>query len=115
MANISLPREIYDVAVIDVSFISLTKILRPAWARVRPGGNLIALVKPQFEATKEEATAGRGVIKDPAIHGRIVNEIKNFIAAELIDAKIFGEMESPLLGGDGNREFLIGLRKDGKK
>lgn len=107
-----LPRENYDVAVIDVSFISLTKILPAAWARVREGGILIALIKPQFEATKAEASAGRGVIRDGEIQQRIFAAIKNFAETELAGAKIFGEMDSPILGGDGNREFLAGWRKE---
>jgi 23S rRNA (cytidine1920-2'-O)/16S rRNA (cytidine1409-2'-O)-methyltransferase len=106
-----LPRTDYDIVVMDVSFISLTKVLSPVWARVKPGGILIALIKPQFEATKEEASEGKGIIRDAAIHKRILNDIKNFAAHELPGAEIFGEMESPLLGGDGNKEFLAGWRK----
>jgi 23S rRNA (cytidine1920-2'-O)/16S rRNA (cytidine1409-2'-O)-methyltransferase len=106
-----LPRAEYDFVVVDVSFISLTKVLPAAWARVRPGGRLVALVKPQFEATRAEATAGRGVIRDPAIHQRVLNNINSFCAAELPGATLLGERESPLRGGDGNVEFLIGLGK----
>jgi 23S rRNA (cytidine1920-2'-O)/16S rRNA (cytidine1409-2'-O)-methyltransferase len=112
LEKISLPRDNYDLVVIDVSFISLTKILPPAWARVREGGKLIALVKPQFEASKAEASAGRGIIRDAAIQQRVVETIKNFAAANLPGTKLFGEMESPITGGDGNREFLVGWSKD---
>ncbi len=111
LGKVALLRDNYDVIVIDVSFISLTKILPPAWARVPAGGSLIALIKPQFEATKAEADAGRGIIRDAAIQQRIVTEIKNFAATQMRDAEIFGEMESPITGGDGNREFLIGWKK----
>jgi len=111
LGEIALPRAAYDVVVIDVSFISLTKILPSAWARVRPGGILIALIKPQFEATKAEASKGKGVIKDSAIHNRILNDIKSFALTGLKDAQLVGEMASPLLGGDGNREFLAGLER----
>jgi 23S rRNA (cytidine1920-2'-O)/16S rRNA (cytidine1409-2'-O)-methyltransferase len=111
LENAPLPRSEYDIVVMDVSFISLTKVLPAAWARVRPGGILIALVKPQFEATKAEASAGKGVIRDRAIHSRVLNDIKSFCATELPGASLFGEMESPLRGGDGNVEFLLGLRK----
>jgi 23S rRNA (cytidine1920-2'-O)/16S rRNA (cytidine1409-2'-O)-methyltransferase len=95
----------------DLSFISLKKVLPAAWPRVRAGGLLIALVKPQFEATKAEASAGRGVIRDDVIQQRVLDEVRTFALAELPGAKLFGEMPSPLLGGDGNREFLLGLRK----
>ncbi len=111
LGAVKLPRENYDIVVIDVSFISLTKILPAAWARVREGGRLIALIKPQFEATKAEASAGRGVIRDAEIQQRIFTGIKNFAETELAGAKIFGELESPILGGDGNREFLAGWEK----
>lgn len=112
LAGAPLPRAHYEVVVIDVSFISLTKVLPPAWARLRPGGILIALIKPQFEATQAEASAGKGVILDPAIHNRILNSIKHFCATELPGAALVGEMESPLRGGDGNVEFLLGLNKE---
>ena len=112
LEKISLPREIYEVVVIDVSFISLTKILPSAWARVSDSGKLIALVKPQFESTKAEASIGRGIIRDTVIHQRVLNNIKNFAAQELRGAKLFGEMESPITGGDGNKEFLVGWEKN---
>jgi 23S rRNA (cytidine1920-2'-O)/16S rRNA (cytidine1409-2'-O)-methyltransferase len=111
LENVLLPRADYDLVVVDVSFISLTKVLPAAWARVRLGGRLIALVKPQFEATPAEASAGRGVIRDPVIHHRILKNIKSFVLAGLPAATIFGELESPLRGGDGNVEFLLGLEK----
>ena len=109
--DIHLPRESYDIAVMDVSFISLEKVLPAAWRRVRAGGKLIALVKPQFEATKAEASAGKGVIRDTAIHQRVLNRIKEFALAELPGAAFLGEMESPLRGGDGNMEFVAGWEK----
>jgi len=110
LTAVKLPRADYDVVVIDVSFISLTKILPAAWARVRSGGILIALIKPQFEATKAEASKGKGIIRDDAIHQRVLDSIKNFARSELRGAELAGEMASPLLGGDGNREFLLGIR-----
>jgi 23S rRNA (cytidine1920-2'-O)/16S rRNA (cytidine1409-2'-O)-methyltransferase len=111
LEKISLPREIYALVVMDVSFISLTKILPSAWARVQNDGKLIALVKPQFEATQAEASVGRGIIRDTIIHQRVLDKIKNFAATELPGAKLFGEMESPITGGDGNKEFLVGWEK----
>lgn len=111
LEKITLPRALYDLVVMDLAFISLTKVLPAAWPRLRIGGELIALVKPQFEATKAEADAARGVIRDPAIQQRILSNIKSYALAALAGAALFGEMDSPILGGDGNREFLIGLRK----
>jgi len=111
LAEAPLPRKEYDLVVMDVSFISLTKVLPAVWARVRAGGTLIVLVKPQFEATRAEASAGRGVIRDASIHQRVVESIKKFVRAELPGAALRGEMESPLEGGDGNKEFLVGLVK----
>ncbi len=106
-----LPRDSFDVIVIDVSFISLRVILPPVWAFLAPGGQLIALVKPQFEAGKREVDRGRGVIKDPAVHAAVVSDIQAFCETELASAHILGIMDSPITGADGNREFLIGLRK----
>ncbi|MCC5806834.1 MAG: TlyA family RNA methyltransferase [Opitutales bacterium] len=106
-----LPHSDYDIAVIDVSFISLRNILPPVWRRVIPGGVLVALIKPQFEAGKAEADAGRGVIRDPAIHERVVAEMRRFAESEMPAADEFGFCPSPIEGADGNREFLIGWKK----
>ena len=106
-----LPRRHYDLVVLDLAFISLTKVLPSAWTRLRPGGLLVALVKPQFESTREEASAARGVIRDPIIQQRALDKIRRFALSTLPGASLLGEMASPLLGGDGNREFLLGLQK----
>ena len=68
-----------DLAVIDCSFISLQKILPAAIALLKPDGKIVALVKPQFEAGKAEADKGRGVISDPAIHERVLKELREFV------------------------------------
>ncbi|MFM1770180.1 MAG: hypothetical protein RJA22_2709 [Verrucomicrobiota bacterium] len=94
-----------DLVVIDCSFISLRKILPAAVALLRPGGKVIALIKPQFEAGKAEADRGAGVITDPAIHARILQELETFTAS-LPGLRWRGVTESPLLGPAGNREFL---------
>jgi 23S rRNA (cytidine1920-2'-O)/16S rRNA (cytidine1409-2'-O)-methyltransferase len=98
------------VVVADCSFISLTKILPPAIALLGDSGKILALVKPQFEAGKAEASRGRGVITDPAIHARVLNELKTFVSG-ISGLRWAGETESPLLGPAGNREFLILLEK----
>jgi 23S rRNA (cytidine1920-2'-O)/16S rRNA (cytidine1409-2'-O)-methyltransferase len=99
-----------DLVVADCSFISLKKILSPAVALLADSGKILALVKPQFEAGKAEASRGRGVITDPAIHARVLNELKTFVS-ELPGLHWVGETESPLLGPAGNKEFLVLLEK----
>lgn len=106
-----LPRVSYDAVVMDLSFISLKSVLPAVWPFLRPGGTLIALVKPQFEAGKEEADRGKGVIRDDAVRARILAEVREFARRELSGAVVFGEMDSPVHGADGNREFLLGLRR----
>jgi len=106
-----LPRGAYDAAVLDLSFISLRLVLPAVWPLLRPGGVLVALVKPQFEAGKAEADKGHGVIRDPAIQDAALADVTAFALGRLSGAEQIGTMESPLRGADGNREFLLGLRK----
>lgn len=108
-----LPKDSYPRIVMDLSFISLTKVLPAVWQFIAPDGILIALIKPQFEARKEEVDAGRGIIRDAAVHERVLNEIREFALSELPGAELVGTMDSPIKGTDGNREFLIGLRRGG--
>jgi 23S rRNA (cytidine1920-2'-O)/16S rRNA (cytidine1409-2'-O)-methyltransferase len=108
-----LPRESYPRIVMDLSFISLTKVLPAVWQFIEQDGYLIALVKPQFEARKAEVDAGRGIIRDEAIHERVLAEICEFALSQLPGARLVGSMDSPIKGTDGNREFLIGLTKSG--
>jgi len=106
-----LPRTSYDAVVMDLSFISLKTVLPAVWPFLRPGGTLVALVKPQFEAGKAEADKGRGVIRDDTVRQAALDGVRDFALAELPGAELVGEMESPVSGADGNREFLLGLRK----
>lgn len=106
-----LPFKDYPLIVIDVSFISLTKILPAVWQFLAEEGRLIALVKPQFEAEKHEVDAGRGIIRDAAIQKRVLDTIQSFALAELPKSTLIGTMDSPIKGTDGNREFLIGLQR----
>mgnify|MGYP001055804314 CR=1 FL=1 len=108
-----LPRDSYPRIVMDLSFISLTKVLPAVWPFLAPGGCLIALVKPQFEAEKHEVDAGRGIIRDEAIHERVLAQIKEFGLSQLPGSELIGTMDSPIKGTDGNREFLMGLRRSG--
>lgn len=94
-----------DLAAVDVSFISLTKIL-PAVNRVlSPGGRVVALVKPQFEAGREQVRRG-GVVRDPAVRTQVVERIRAF-GAEEMGWLCRGVCESPITGPAGNVEFLI--------
>jgi 23S rRNA (cytidine1920-2'-O)/16S rRNA (cytidine1409-2'-O)-methyltransferase len=99
-----------DIAVIDCSFISLRKILPTAIALLKSNGKIVALVKPQFEAGKAEVDKGRGVITDSAVHERVIEELKTFVAAKN-DLNWRGVTESPLLGPAGNKEFLVLIEK----
>lgn len=101
-----------DLVVIDCSFISLRKILPPAVALLRPSGRIVALIKPQFEAGKAEADQGAGVITDPAIHGRVLRELADFVQTQA-RLQWRGVTESPLLGPAGNKEFLVLIEKSG--
>jgi 23S rRNA (cytidine1920-2'-O)/16S rRNA (cytidine1409-2'-O)-methyltransferase len=100
-----------DLVVADCSFISLRKILPAAIDLVKPLGKVVALIKPQFEAGKEEADRGEGVISDPAVHARVLREIEDFVAG-MKCARWVGVTESPLLGPAGNKEFLVLLEKE---
>lgn len=100
--------EAVDVIVIDVSFISLTKILPAAFSVLKPGGDLVCLIKPQFELRREQIGKG-GIVREPALRDEAVARIRNFVTDEL--AKDWrGLVESPISGTDGNVEFLAWLR-----
>ncbi len=98
----------FDVVTADLSFISLRTVLPALAAVARPGADLILLVKPQFEAGRQEAARGKGVITDPVVWRRVLGEVK----AAVVDhgAVIMGAMVSPLTGSDGNVEFLLWAR-----
>ena len=97
--------------VVDCSFISLKQILRPLTSLLDPKGHIVALIKPQFEAGKAEADRGQGVITDPAIHQRVLQELEAFVRGDLGWAWQAG-VESPLLGPAGNKEFLVLIEKN---
>ena len=101
-----------DMVVIDCSFISLRKILPPAVALCRAAGRIVALIKPQFEAGKEEVDKGAGVITDAAIHERVIRELEEFVGKE---SQLLwrGVTKSPLRGPAGNKEFLVLIEKHG--
>ncbi len=97
-----------DLAVVDTSFISLTKVLPKVIELVKGGGGVTALIKPQFEVEKGEVGKG-GIVKDPLKHQLVCDKIRAF--ARLHDLSVLGLIESPILGAGGNKEFLIYLIK----
>jgi 23S rRNA (cytidine1920-2'-O)/16S rRNA (cytidine1409-2'-O)-methyltransferase len=99
-----------DLAVIDVSFISLRLVLPRVRELLSPPGDVVALVKPQFEVGKGAVGKG-GVVRDPEQHRRVLTEFRQF--AEEIGYEIAGEIPSPIVGAKGNREFLLYLRRSG--
>jgi 23S rRNA (cytidine1920-2'-O)/16S rRNA (cytidine1409-2'-O)-methyltransferase len=102
----SLPEPV-TLATVDVSFISLRLVLTPIASTFGDeGGDLVALVKPQFEAGRGETSDG--VVRDPAVHARVVREVTE--AAVGVGLQPAGEIASPILGPEGNREFLVHLR-----
>ena len=93
-----------DLIVCDASFIGLAKVLERPIGFARPGARLLALVKPQFEAGREEVGKG-GVIRDPAVHARVCGEVAAWLEAQ--GWQVEGVVESPITGPEGNIEFLI--------
>ncbi len=106
-----LPHPSFDLIVMDLSFISLTKVLPAIWPLLHAGGKLIALVKPQFEAEKSIVDKGRGVIRDSKIRLQILQDMQAWVRKSLENAELEGWIESPIAGGEGNREFLLGILK----
>lgn len=104
------PFEPVDLATIDCSFISLRHILPPVADLVKPQGIIVPLVKPQFEAGKVEAARGNGVIRDPAVRVRVLDELKLFVSG-LGSLRWRAETESPLVGPAGNHEYLVLIEK----
>jgi 23S rRNA (cytidine1920-2'-O)/16S rRNA (cytidine1409-2'-O)-methyltransferase len=97
-----------SICVIDVSFISLTLILPPAFEVLTPTGVIVALIKPQFELGKKEVGKG-GIVRDPAGHDAAVSKVREFVTG-MLGRKFDSVIESPILGGEGNKEFLACLR-----
>lgn len=95
--------ETFDLATIDVAFISATRILPAVMPLLKEGGRIITLIKPQFEVGKGEVGKG-GIVSDPEKHRRVIEEVNR--AAEDLGMKVGGVIESPIHGADGNVEFL---------
>ncbi len=98
-----------DCAVVDVSFISLRLVLPHMIPLLAPDAWIVALIKPQFEAGKREVDRGHGIIRDPAIHARVLEDLLAWIARELPACAPRGVIPSPISGRDGNHEYLLWL------
>jgi len=97
-----------DIAVIDASFISLKLVIPPVLKLIGEEASVLALIKPQFEVRREDVGKG-GVVSDPALHGKVVEEIADFCRGIHLD--VFGACESSPAGPSGNKEFFIYARK----
>jgi 23S rRNA (cytidine1920-2'-O)/16S rRNA (cytidine1409-2'-O)-methyltransferase len=107
--------ETVDCAVIDVSFISLRLVLPRVVTLLKPEGWVVALVKPQFEAGRAEADRGGGIIRDRAVHRRVLRDLLSWVTTEAPDAARWhltpcGLIASPITGREGNHEYLLLLR-----
>jgi 23S rRNA (cytidine1920-2'-O)/16S rRNA (cytidine1409-2'-O)-methyltransferase len=96
-----------DFAVVDVSFISLRLVLPALEALLRRPAHLVALIKPQFEAGRKHLK--KGIVRDPAVHAAVCDDIAAFAAAH--GWNVAGILPSPIEGGEGNREFLMGAHR----
>jgi 23S rRNA (cytidine1920-2'-O)/16S rRNA (cytidine1409-2'-O)-methyltransferase len=92
-----------DFATIDVSFISLKLVLPAVEELLTPRADLLALIKPQFEAARRDRK--KGIVRDPAVHAAVCADIEAFLGAR--GWRVAGVVPSAILGGDGNREFFV--------
>jgi 23S rRNA (cytidine1920-2'-O)/16S rRNA (cytidine1409-2'-O)-methyltransferase len=97
-----------DFVTVDVSFISLKLVLPAALARATTPACLLALIKPQFEAGRSDSK--KGIVRDPLVHAQVCDDIAACVAS--LGWRVDGVVPSPIAGGDGNREFFIGARRD---
>ena len=97
-----------DFAVVDVSFISLKLVLPAIGKLLRPRASILALIKPQFETQRSKIK--NGIVRKPAIHRAVGDDIAAFLTS--LGWRVGGSVPSPILGGDGNREFFVGAERD---
>ncbi len=110
-ARYMLPEDIgeqVDLAVTDVSFISLTKILPPLFSVLKPEGRIVCLIKPQFELQREDISKG-GIVRDPELHQKAIDKIHTFVT-QVLKREWLAVTDSPITGTDGNKEFLAFLK-----
>ena len=98
-----------DIIVCDASFIGLAKVLERPLSFARPGARLLALIKPQFEAGREEVGKG-GVVRDPAVHQRVCDQVVAWLTES--DWHVAGVTRSPITGPEGNIEFLVAASRN---
>jgi 23S rRNA (cytidine1920-2'-O)/16S rRNA (cytidine1409-2'-O)-methyltransferase len=110
--DVNIIPEAVDIVVCDASFIGLAKVLETPLTLARPGARLVALIKPQFEAGREEIGKG-GVVRDPAVHERVCAEAEAWVTSQ--GWKVLGVTPSPITGPEGNVEFLLGAQKTGDR
>ncbi len=101
-----------DFASVDVSFISLTKVLGPAFALLKVGAQMVCLIKPQFEAGREKV-GKKGVVRDPKVHLEVVEKILSFVRE--IGFQVLHLDFSPIKGPEGNIEYLMHIQKGSDK
>jgi len=106
----SIIPEPVDIIVCDASFIGLAKVLEAPLKLARPGAKLVALIKPQFEAGREEVGKG-GVVRDPVVHDRVCAQARAWVESQ--GWAVLGITPSPITGPEGNVEFLLGAQKSG--
>ena len=108
--NFGIVPEPVDVVVCDASFIGLAKVLEAPLKLAKSAAKLVALIKPQFEAGRDEVGKG-GVVRDPGVHERVSSEAKAWVESQ--GWTVLGVTTSPITGPEGNVEFLLGAEKSG--
>jgi len=99
----ALPEQV-DLITMDVSFISLKKVVPTVSSLAKPGANMVCLVKPQFEAGRSQVEKG-GLVKDPAVHSQVLGDFISWAIGQ--GYRLRGLTSSPILGAEGNREFFV--------
>ena len=108
--DVSIIPDAVDIVVCDASFIGLSKVLDAPLRLAKAHAKLVALVKPQFEAGRQDVGKG-GVVRDPNVHRRVCDEAKGWVESQ--GWSVLGVTPSPITGPEGNVEFLLGAEKDG--
>ncbi len=103
--------ELFDFICADLSFISLEKVIPTLRELLKPEGLMVCLVKPQFESSPEVMRKNKGVLRDTELQKAALKKIENFTKENCPNIQIIGTMISPIRGGDGNAEYLIGIRQ----